>query len=453
MSAKELTPAIHKFRWDTYVANDRHKGRTRKALGIPYGTVSSWLHNFRVDVLKEYGLAEPTEDFWVEYLRPPDPPPPQEIVIEPPDDPPHVTAIKIARLEQQVKLLRVENEALKREAIIGEDFRSAVLGLQEPLEPIAFGGSAPGESQAETIIVFLSDLQWGEVVDLAAMDGINSFNIEIGGARLKRFFEGVVELATKHWPGKPPERLILILGGDLISGDIHLELQKTNALSSIPAVRDLVAHLVGGVSLLLKKLKCPIDVISVPGNHGRSTLKPEAKNAVATSYDTLVSDFLELQFVKEPRVTFFVPASGDALFSVYGFQVLATHGDKIGSRGGAGFVGPAATVARGFKKLVAEYGAIGIHLDLILIGHFHTALELDEGIVNSSLVGPNEYARVNRFRPKPATQLFLSLHPRRGVTQVRRIQVGDASEGSIYAPRPAQPPRPRYRVKAVGVRA
>lgn len=142
-----------------------------------------------------------------------------------------------------------------------------------------------------------------------------------------------------------------------------------------------------------------------------------------------------MQLRSEPRITFYTPASGDALFSIYNWTVLTTHGDKIGSRGGTGFVGPAATVARGFKKLAAEYSALGTHLDLILVGHFHVALELEEGFVNASLVGPNEYGRMSRFRPKPATQLFLAIHPRRGVTQVRRLQVGHPDEGSIYAER------------------
>jgi hypothetical protein len=412
------------------------------------GSFSSWLYGFRA-TLNAAGLQEPTEAFWEDYLRPAENEP--TVILEPPETQTQAT-ISITRLEQKLKAAQAENERLKKDAVARDDFRASVLGLTEPLEPIAFDAPDPGDAHGETIIVFLSDFQWGEVVSLASMDGINSFDPTIAIARLQRAFHGIVDLATRHWPGPPPERLILILGGDLISGDIHLELQKTNALSSIPAVRDLVGHLTAGISLLLDTLECPIDIISIPGNHGRSTLKPEGKNAVETSYDTLVADFLELQFAAERRVTFFTPASGDAVFSVYGFQVLATHGDKIGSRGGTGFVGPAATVARGFKKLTAEYGAMGTHLDLILTGHFHVALELEEGLVNASLVGPNEYGRMFRFRPKPATQLFLSIHPRRFVTQVRRIQVGHEDEGSIYAPPRVRPERPRYRVPAIGVR-
>lgn len=264
----------------------------------------------------------------------------------------------------------------------------------------------------------------------------------------------VSDLATRHWSGPPPARVILILGGDLISGEIHAELAKTNEAKALPAVRDLVGHLVAAVRQILGAVTCPVDIISLAGNHGRSTLKPESKESAETSYDLLVSDFLEMALKGEDRVTFYTPASPDALFSVFGWRVLATHGDKIGSRGGQGFIGPAATAARGFKRITQDYSTRGIPLDLILIGHFHTALQLEEGFVNGSLIGWGEYSRDGRFRPAPARQLFLTVHPRRLLAQVRWIDVGHPDEGAIYHEPPEDRPlRPRFRVKAPGVMA
>jgi hypothetical protein len=85
---------------------------------------------------------------------------------------------------------------------------------------------------------------------------------------------------------------------------------------------------------------------------------------------------------------------------------------------------------------------------MIMIGHFHTALMLEEGFVNDSLVGPSEFSRDGRFRPRPAKQLFLVIHPRRFVSQVRWIEVGHPSEGSLYAaPAADRPLRPRFSIK------
>src|SRR5262249_39519772 len=156
---------------------------------------------------------------------------------------------------------------------------------------------------------------WGENVDRDAMDGLNSYNAEIARKRLGRWTHSVIELATKHWAGPKPDRIILVLGGDLVSGEIHPELAKTNDLKALPAVRDVSAHLSAAITSIHGAVKCPLDVISLPGNHGRSTLKPESKEVSATSYDMLVSDFLELSLKDRPGISFYAPASPDALFS------------------------------------------------------------------------------------------------------------------------------------------
>ena len=170
------------------------------------------------------------------------------------------------------------------------------------------------------------------------MGGRNSFDKKICGKRLERLFQGVVKMGTVHWSGPPPAVIYIILGGDLISGEIHEELAKTNDLLAIPAVRELATHLISGIELLLQSFDCEVRVVSVPGNHGRTTRKPEAKGFVINSYDTLVSWLVESWFTakKTKRITFSAPASGDALINICGWNFLFTHGDRIGSRGGMG---------------------------------------------------------------------------------------------------------------------
>lgn len=363
--------------------------------------------------------------------------------------------IELRRQRDRVEAERKARVAAERRAASAEDLRAAVFGLTaEPLEPVHFTVQPGGSGQAETIVLFLSDLHWGEVVDVAALDGLNSFDLRIAAARLERWVRTVIDLATRHWSGLPPERIILILGGDLISGEIHAELARTNEALAIPAVRDLVAHLIGAIRAFRREIGCPIDIVAIPGNHGRSTFKPESKQMAETSYDGLVATFLEMALQRESGITFYVPKSPDAVFSVYGWRVLVTHGDRIGSRGGQGFIGPAATAARGFKRMVADYATRKILVDLILIGHFHVPLMLEEGFVNGCLPGPTEYGRDGRFKPTPPQQLFLTMHPRRRIAQVRWIEVGRPEEGTLYeAPPDTGPQRPKYRVPAIGVPA
>lgn len=383
---------------------------------------------------------------WDMYRAPPEPEVIPPVETQSPPDP-----VKERRLQDEIERLRSDNRELLRRVAKAEDIRGDVLGLAElPPTPIRFPSRDKSSKSRETIVLLLSDLHWGERVDLAAMDGLNSYSVEIARTRLGRWTNAVCDLATQHWSGPAPDRIILILGGDLISGAIHNELAKTDELKPLPAVKDCAEHLAHAIKTIAEKVGCPVDVISLPGNHGRTTLKPESKEASLTSLDVLVSDFLELALRDRKGITFYAPLSPDALFSVYGWRVMATHGDRIGSRGGQGFVGPAATAARGFKKIAADYSARGVHLDLMLICHLHTPLQLEEGFVNGSLPGPTEYSRDGRFRPHPAMQLFLVVHPRHRVSQIRWIEVGHPDEGSLYEPPPTDRPlRPRFRVKTV----
>jgi hypothetical protein len=341
-------------------------------------------------------------------------------------------------LALQEYILVLEKQAKEMHLMMHKSgtIRKSVLGLSEAMrEPPSFIPSTKHQLTAEAIILVATDWQWGEVVDLHAMDGVNSYNIDIARKRAERFFKSALELSTTYWTGPPPQRLILVLGGDMISGEIHEELTKTNELLSLPALKDVVAYIIAGVNLLLKKLDCPIDIIVIPGNHGRTTRRPESKLHALTSYDNLVGDFIELyyQSSKQKRIPkFYTPASGDAFLSLYGWNFLITHGDRMGSRGGTGFGGAIYTIARGFKRLTQDYAARRIQLDYIICGHFHSSYKLDEGYSSASLVGPSEFSRDWRMVPHPASQLFLSVHPKRGITTVKDIHVGHPSEGTIY---------------------
>lgn len=348
--------------------------------------------------------------------------------------------IEISRLRDRVKIEAAARAEAERHAANSQTIREAILKLtEEPLQPPSWNPKQSNRVRAgkvgEAVIVMISDLQVGEVIDLDQMGGVNAFNITIARSRLERLFASIVKLTTTFWAGAKPSVFYLLLMGDLVSGEIHEELAKTNDLLSIPAVRSVSESLIAGVSLLLKSFpKIPVHVVSVAGNHGRTTKKPESKGFAVDSYDTLVAWVIESWFKAkgERRITFSAPVSGDALISIFGWNLLVTHGDRIGSRGGTGFVGPAATISRGFQKTLMDYAAQGTVVDYVLIGHFHTAMELPQGFANGSLPGPSQFSKTHRMRPEPASQWMLSVHRSYGVARRWKIHVGAKSEGSIY---------------------
>lgn len=341
--------------------------------------------------------------------------------------------VSVARTASTHAQLQAQLKRLMKRLVEAEDVRAGVLGLMDPPLKARLSYAAPDRAiGATTVILHLSDLHAGEKISRAEMDGLNSFDLDIFRKRIGRLFTKAGDLLTTHWKGAPPERIIVILGGDLISGEIHEELAKTNDALSAPAVRECAERLAGGLALLRSVVGVPIDVVSVPGNHGRLTRKPEAKGAGIHSFDWLVANFVEMMMRSDPGVTFHYSDSPDCPLELYGRLFIITHGDRIGSRGGTGFVGPVATIARGMQKVYQDYAARGKAPYKILIGHFHTTSMLPLGISNGSLPGPSEYSRDLRAIAEPSSQNLLVIHSERGLIDLKQIYCGAPDEGLIY---------------------
>jgi hypothetical protein len=319
---------------------------------------------------------------------------------------------ELARLRRQVKELADETNAQED---IG---RAAALLVEPPPTPPRWAvSSSPATTGPGFPVLFTSDFQWGEVIDENELDGINRFDSKVAEARYRRLIERTIDLAFNHMVKPAYPGIYYLRGGDTVSGNIHDELRETNDLHALPASRDVVEKEIWGIEQLAKRFG-KVRVVSVPGNHGRTTRKPHSKRYALHNYDFWIARAIEDWFTArgDQRVSFYTPLSGDALFKIHGYQFLLTHGDRIGSRGGQGFIGPAATIARGMKKLRDYYAELGSLLDFILVGHFHTALELEYGWSNGCLPGASEYSRDGRFSPKAPCQWLFFVHPKYGVS-------------------------------------
>ena len=355
---------------------------------------------------------------------PPGRPGPYEPDAQRPQRPP--PDVQQARTEQRLRdeitdlrrqLLEERRELARTEDLRGALFKLAAQPIGAPKWTAAPKAAKSRDGRVPTTpVLFTSDFQWGERISGMELDGINEFNQAVAARRYRKLIDTTIEISRDHMGGRHAyPGIIYCRGGDSVSGEIHQELRETNDLQSIPAARDLTEHESEGIRKLADAFGF-VHVISVPGNHGRTTMKPFAKQFVATNYDTLIAWWIESQFKGDKRVTFQTPLSGDALFPIYDWQWLMTHGDRIGSRGGEGFIGPAGTVTRGMKKLIEYYSKLGQRVDNILIGHFHTRLELEYGFVNGCLPGYSEYAKGARYIPRAPEQWLLFVHPKNGIT-------------------------------------
>lgn len=324
----------------------------------------------------------------------------------------HDPATVIARLEKD---LSAATEQLGLQSAIKDVLGTVVLKLDElqlpawALEPQK-DSSAPGVPT-----LFLSDLHWDEVVQPSQIGGVNRYSRAIAQRRLRYTVDTAVHLLhildkDMRYPG-----IVVALGGDMISGNIHEELQATNEFNVMPTVLDLYQHL----TCALKALADVFGHVFVPcvsGNHGRNTRKPWAKDRNATSFDWLLYQLLARHFaaVGDKRVTFFIPDGPDALYRVYSTRYLLTHGDQF--RAGDSIIGPIGPLFRGNQKKTARNQAVGQDYDVMMCGHWHQYIHVERLIVNGSLKGYDEYASQQNYMFEPPRQALFVTHPRYGIT-------------------------------------
>jgi predicted phosphodiesterase len=258
-----------------------------------------------------------------------------------------------------------------------------------------------------------TDWHWGEVVEPGQIGGVNLYNMEVSKARAKAFVTNTVDLLKNHMVNPDYPGIVLMLGGDMVSGTIHDELVETNEQPIMPVVLDLF----GVLSWVVKSFADEFGRVLVPavrGNHGRTTHKPRHKDSAFLSYDWLLYQMLAKRFEEDKRVTFQIPDGPDALFTVYGHRFLLTHGDQF--RGGDGMIGALGPIIRGDHKKRSRNAQVAMEYDTLVLGHWHQLIQMQRLIVGGTLKGYDEFAYDNNFPYEPPRQALWLVHPARGIT-------------------------------------
>jgi hypothetical protein len=264
-----------------------------------------------------------------------------------------------------------------------------------------------------TLALLLSDTHFDEVVEPGEIHGLNAYSRRIAELRLEAWAQNAVKIARHHLAGVDFDGVVLMLGGDMFSGDIHEELQQTNADSILGSLLHWSERLAAAIDLLSDSFGA-VHVPVVPGNHGRTSRKPRAKLRARTNYDWLLAKMLERHYQADKRVTFAIGDSADVQFDVYGHGQLLTHGDQ--TRGGGGIGGIYPPIMRMRARKAQRAMAIGRPFETLWMGHWHQLLTTPNLVVNGSLKGYDEYAAISNFEYEPARQALALITPEHGIT-------------------------------------
>lgn len=256
-----------------------------------------------------------------------------------------------------------------------------------------------------------SDLHAAERVSYEAMSGLNEFNWDIMVERHQSMARAIRSF-KKNRP-YPIDELHIAAVGDMVTGDIHDELRETNEIVITEAAVKLGLFMADFVSAELVPLYKRIILKAVVGNHGRTTAKPEFKNA-HKNWDWIAFKVMELRLAAFKNVIVEVPKSFEAVMTVFDKNILLFHGDGVPSN----MPGvPWGGIQRRTKELFDTWMSKGIYIDHFAYGHYHEANMTGQGRMwgNGSIKGPDEYSLKRFGGGRPPCQLLHTFHPTRGL--------------------------------------
>tara|TARA_R110000765_G_scaffold32179_1_gene74985 strand:+ start:2596 stop:3921 length:1326 start_codon:yes stop_codon:yes gene_type:complete len=277
---------------------------------------------------------------------------------------------------------------------------------------------------SQVAVAPLSDLHIGDNVNLEQMAGLNSYNIDIFNRRLHGWATQLLNLVELRRNVAPVDELIIPMLGDMISGDIHDELARTNidnCMQQMIRGANLIAQAIMFLSPHFSKITIPC----VVGNHGRMTRKPPMKDKYM-DWDFMLYQWVAAYLRDQKHITFSIPKAFINSFEVGKNSILIMHGDSISGAGSTQSISKGVTGLRAFLQyrntledaiLTSQDGMI-TQFDSVMMGHFHRIEEIDIGTgtiyICGTMKGGDEFAAQRLHAINKPRQLVTYWHPKYG---------------------------------------
>lgn len=414
------------------VAKHGNVSAAAKAAKVPRNTFDTWFRHALVAGHKDPRKIR-EEQAIEEALGVEPAPPPPPVVKEPPAP---EERREIIALRGKVQHLERALREADHKAIEGDRFRKLSQELHEnPMDPPAWTFRVPaGDDSPGVPILDLSDWHIGETVDPRQMHMANEFNEAIAERRVKAVFDRALYLCFHHVKTPRYPGIVVILGGDFVSGWLHEELFRTDWCAPTVAANWCVSRLHKGLARLADAFG-QVWVVGVPGNHGRLTKKPMAKGGAEACFDHAIYEALADRLQDDARISFHIPPAGDCIIQVQRTRYLIMHGHELGVKGGDGIIGVLGPIIRGETKTARSERSVGRDYDVMVLHHYHTSIWMPQQrvIVNGTLKGYDEYARKNRYGSGPPTQWLWFSHPRFGPNMPFNLHLDDPPDAPVVA--------------------
>lgn len=325
-------------------------------------------------------------------------------------------------LTQRVKELEAANRKDRKAAVMDERITQAVIdatkGRTTNYKPASYSKSKKDKHE---FVLLWSDTHAGEIVSSEETNGMNAYDWDIMIKRMDKLRKSVIS----YQQNRPYniEKLHILALGDMLSGNIHAELEATN---EIPLADATVQFGIDNAEFVesFTEYFPEVQFSGIVGNHPRAHKKPWAKQGYDNA-DWTAYNISKIILRKNDRINFDIPKANQHITEICDrWNFLAFHGDSIrSSMPGVPWGG----VMRRVNALQASYSGSGRPIDMFVCGHFHSAamVQSDAGQIamNGSVKGVDEYSLKAFGGGRPPQQLLLTVHPDNGLTDVSMLDL------------------------------
>lgn len=386
------------------VAEHGSIGAAARALGVAWRTVKLAIDP---EYKRTYLEAERTRGKLRQELAPEKPPAPEPA----PQDP-----IELRRARNRATAARAEAKTAT-EKLIALEQSFAFMHAASIAPPVVHTPSARPKSgkRIATPVFLVSDTHFGEVVTLEESLGTNEYNLEIAAARMRKCWDNMLWLREDMARRQTCDDTLLVLNGDMVTGNIHDELKETNEGGLRAQCDACVDALAPGVLAMADATPGRLHVVCIGGNHGRLTRKQHIKNGTEHSIEHIGVYGPMRRAIGDlgGKIAWHVPRAERFRFDLHDRRVSIQHGTMIRSGGGIG--GVLVPMTRWVTRVADA--------DLYLFGHFHEADAYGKVIKNGALIGESGYTKWLGVESRPPEQVAFVLDADAGVRRFERVSV------------------------------
>jgi len=308
--------------------------------------------------------------------------------------------------------------------LVRETVREVASAFPPPPEPHTF--KIVENKHEQEAVLMLCCLHMGEVVSAAETNGFGEYNMAVAQARFQSVVDSVIDLVRDHHRGERIRKLWVINLGDNVSGDIHEELSITNERPVITQTLSAAYLLALGIRDLAANFEC-VEMVGLPGNHGRNRKKPMHKLKTEDSFDRMTYETVGLLCANIANFTMTIPPAYWVRQVINEVPFVFLHGDNLKAWNQIPFYG----MYRMNANFTTMHAQRGEYFKYLGIGHFHQVGMFPKSggelLMTGSLKGPDEYSLDVLQQGSEPEQLFFGVHPKRGVSFRYPINARDAT--------------------------